>query len=70
MQARFISSQSAILRSFSCLTLALNGKHGLWAEVYVFRGLTPHAVKITGGVTTRLQPMEAKNMVCLLSTKE
>jgi len=33
-------------------------------------GLTPHAVKITGGVTTRLQPMEAKNMVCLLSTKE
>ena len=30
------------------------------------RGITPHAVKITGGVT-RLQPMEAKNMDRLLA---
>lgn len=38
MHARFISSQSAILRSFSCLTLALHGKHGLWAEFLLYSG--------------------------------
>ena len=36
MHARFISSQSAILRSFSCLT---HGKHGLWAEFLYSGGL-------------------------------